>query len=212
MKLCEKIVTLRKAKGMSQETLAEKLNVSRQAVSRWEVGSAMPDAANLLQISKLFGVTADYLLNEEYSSDQDVPQLREVRKNHNNQILFYLVILEILNLPIQFMTVIVLDRNPFFCILSFVPFLAMIIGFELGYRKRKAQAAKEQLEFRKRFYIISAWLGTYFPVRFLTTLFITFNCGPYSVWIQELTLLTLYICTATLLTLSIEKRDIMKNR
>lgn len=212
MKLCEKIVTLRKAKGMSQENLAEKLNVSRQAVSRWEVGSAMPDAANLLQISKLFGVTADYLLNDEYTSDQDVPQVRQVRKNHSNQILFYLIILEILNLPIQFMTVVILDRNLFFCVLSFVPFWAMIGGFEWGYRKRKAHAAKEQLAFRKRFYIISAWLGTYFPVRFLTTLFITFDWGPYSVWIKELTILTLYICTATILTLSIEKLDIMKEK
>ena len=69
MKLSEKILTLRKQNGLSQEALAEKLNVSRQAVSRWEVGSALPDASNVLQLSKLFGVTADYLLNEEYESD-----------------------------------------------------------------------------------------------------------------------------------------------
>lgn len=61
MKLSDKILTLRKRGGMSQEELAEKLNVSRQAVSRWELGSAQPDANNILQISKLFGVTADYL-------------------------------------------------------------------------------------------------------------------------------------------------------
>ena len=45
MKLSDKIVGLRKSRGMSQETLAEHLNVSRQAVSRWEMGTAMPDAA-----------------------------------------------------------------------------------------------------------------------------------------------------------------------
>ena len=49
MKLAEKLVTLRKSSGLSQEELAERLNVSRQAVSRWEMGSAMPDAGNLLQ-------------------------------------------------------------------------------------------------------------------------------------------------------------------
>ena len=59
MKLSDKILTLRKRGGMSQEELAEKLNVSRQTVSRWELGSAQPDANNILQISKLFGVTAD---------------------------------------------------------------------------------------------------------------------------------------------------------
>lgn len=76
MKLNEKILTLRKKQGLSQEELAEKLNVSRQAVSRWEVGSAQPDASNVLQLSRLFGVTADYLLNDEYESDRDVPIVR----------------------------------------------------------------------------------------------------------------------------------------
>lgn len=66
MKLADKIVGLRKSKGMSQEELAEKLNISRQAISRWEMGSAMPEAKNTLQITKLFGVTTDYLLNDDY--------------------------------------------------------------------------------------------------------------------------------------------------
>ena len=77
MKLNEKILSLRKKQGLSQEELAEKLNVSRQAVSRWEVGSAQPDASNVLQLSRLFGVTADYLLNDEYKSDRDVPIVRQ---------------------------------------------------------------------------------------------------------------------------------------
>ena len=47
MTLSEKILDLRKQQGMSQENLAEKLGVSRQAVSRWEVGSALPDASKI---------------------------------------------------------------------------------------------------------------------------------------------------------------------
>ena len=58
MTLSEKILDLRKQQGMSQENLAEKLGVSRQAVSRWEVGSALPDSSNIRQLSRLFGVTA----------------------------------------------------------------------------------------------------------------------------------------------------------
>lgn len=85
MKLNEKILALRKKQGMSQEELAEKLNVSRQAVSRWEVGSAQPDASNVLQLSKLFGVTADYLLNDEYESDRDVPIVRRMENNANER-------------------------------------------------------------------------------------------------------------------------------
>ena len=68
MKLSEKILALRKARCMSQEELAEALGVSRQAVSRWEGDSALPDANNVLQLSKLFGVSADYLLDESYGS------------------------------------------------------------------------------------------------------------------------------------------------
>ena len=82
MKISEKIVHLRKLNGLSQEDLAEKLEVSRQAISRWEMGTAKPDANNILQISKLFGVTTDYLLHDEYESDDDLPKIKE-----NNQIL-----------------------------------------------------------------------------------------------------------------------------
>ena len=64
MNLSEKLLALRKARTMSQEELAERLDVSRQAISRWEQGTAMPDAANLLQLSRLFGVSVDYLLND----------------------------------------------------------------------------------------------------------------------------------------------------
>ena len=77
MKLSDKILELRKKAGMSQEALAEKLSVSRQTVSRWELGSAEPDAGNLRELSKLFSVTADYLLNDDYESDGDIPRVRE---------------------------------------------------------------------------------------------------------------------------------------
>ncbi|MBE6672693.1 MAG: helix-turn-helix domain-containing protein [Ruminococcaceae bacterium] len=69
MKLSEKLIALRKEKGWSQEDFAEKLDVSRQAISRWENGSALPDAQNLLGISKLFHVSADYLLNDDYEKE-----------------------------------------------------------------------------------------------------------------------------------------------
>ena len=73
MKLSEKIVNLRKARNMSKEELAENLGVSRQAVSRWEVGSVLPNASNILQLSKLFGVSADYLLNDDYKGESPTP-------------------------------------------------------------------------------------------------------------------------------------------
>lgn len=86
MRLSEKILKLRKQNGLSQEELAGKLNVSRQAVSRWEVGSALPDASNILQLSKLFEVTADYLLNDDYESDRDVPAVKNTEVTANKKI------------------------------------------------------------------------------------------------------------------------------
>jgi transcriptional regulator with XRE-family HTH domain len=86
MKLSDKLVKLRKRNGWSQESLAEKLNVSRQAVSRWENETAQPDASNILILSKLFGVTADYLLNDEYESDFDVPVVKQTKSDAKDKI------------------------------------------------------------------------------------------------------------------------------
>ena len=80
MRLSDKIIKLRKAHDWSQEDFAEKLNVSRQAISRWENGTALPDAQNILQISKLFHVTTDYLLNDDYECDRDIPAVQSATK------------------------------------------------------------------------------------------------------------------------------------
>lgn len=64
MALPEKLYTLRKKSGLSQEQLAEALNVSRQAISKWEGGSATPESDKLLALSNYFGVSLDYLLKD----------------------------------------------------------------------------------------------------------------------------------------------------
>lgn len=64
-----KLKEQRKKKGLSQEQAAEKLGVSRQAVSRWEAEETLPDANNLKEISKLYGVSIDYLLNEKIDEE-----------------------------------------------------------------------------------------------------------------------------------------------
>ena len=65
MMLSEKIMTLRKKKGWSQEELAEKLDISRQSVSKWESASSLPDIDKIIQLSHIFGVTTDWLLKDE---------------------------------------------------------------------------------------------------------------------------------------------------
>ncbi|MDE7229419.1 MAG: helix-turn-helix domain-containing protein [Oscillospiraceae bacterium] len=63
--LSEKIRDLRRRSGLSQEELAEKLDVSRQAVSKWETGAAVPNPEKLVELSDCFGVTLDFLMREK---------------------------------------------------------------------------------------------------------------------------------------------------
>lgn len=62
MNLSTKIYELRKAKGMSQEKLAELVGVSRQSISKWESGETIPELERLVELSRIFEVTTDYLL------------------------------------------------------------------------------------------------------------------------------------------------------
>ena len=68
MILADKIIELRKKSGWSQEELAEKLDVSRQSVSKWEGAQSVPDMGRIVQLSELFGVSTDYLLKDEMES------------------------------------------------------------------------------------------------------------------------------------------------
>ena len=74
MKLADKLVYLRKKQGLSQLKLAEMMNVSRQAISRWETGIAVPSAENLKYLGNLYNVSLDYLFNN------DVDEMEENEK------------------------------------------------------------------------------------------------------------------------------------
>lgn len=69
MILADKIIEERKKNGWSQEELANKLGVSRQAVSKWESSGSIPDLQRILQMSELVGVTTDYLLKDEIEEE-----------------------------------------------------------------------------------------------------------------------------------------------
>ena len=204
MKLSDKIIKLRKINGWSQEELAEKLNVSRQAISRWESNTAQPDATNILKISKLFGITTDYLLNDDFKSDNDLPKLKEIKSDSLQQIMIFMITLEVMALIIQFMSTFII-HSVFFGFLSFIPFIAMIGGFEYAYQKKSAEVNETTREFRKKFYKISTWLGSYFPVRFTVTILAHFYPRPYSMIVSECVIFVIYLMVVTLITLQIEK-------
>lgn len=77
MILADKIIRLRKKNGWSQEELADKMNVSRQAVSKWEAAQTTPDLEKILLLGNLFGVTTDYLLKDELVDEEFVEGVDE---------------------------------------------------------------------------------------------------------------------------------------
>ena len=85
MEFHNKLYNLRKQKGLSQEELANRLNVSRQTISKWEVGDSTPDMEKLIAISDMFGISLDELvmdkvpdqMGETFSNSETVSQLKE---------------------------------------------------------------------------------------------------------------------------------------
>jgi len=91
MILADKIISLRKKNGWSQEDFAEKMNVSRQAVSKWESAQSVPDLEKILKMSEMFGVTTDYLLKddkveEEYTDAPDEAVLHSIKDGEVSEI------------------------------------------------------------------------------------------------------------------------------
>jgi transcriptional regulator with XRE-family HTH domain len=77
----EKLHRLRRERGLSQEALAAELGVSRQAVSRWELGEVVPDTANVLAVSRIFGVSTDYLLLDECDREGQTPAAKSAERS-----------------------------------------------------------------------------------------------------------------------------------
>ena len=75
MILADKIIRFRKKAGWSQEELAERLGVTRQSVSKWEGAQSVPDIEKILQMSRIFGVTTDYLLKDELDEEETLTPL-----------------------------------------------------------------------------------------------------------------------------------------
>lgn len=77
MKLSDKIWVCRKKAGLSQEALAERIGVSRQAISKWETGEASPEISKLPLLARTFGVTADWLLDDSAEPEEDAEAIPE---------------------------------------------------------------------------------------------------------------------------------------
>ena len=79
----EKLLKLRKENGLSQEELAVHISATRQAISRWENGSSLPETEKVVQLSRFFDVSIEYLLNDEYESDHNTPYTKDNGKHRS---------------------------------------------------------------------------------------------------------------------------------
>ena len=133
MILAEKIIALRKKNDWSQEDLAEKLNVSRQSISKWESTASLPDMNRILEMSRVFGVTTDYLLKDELDdtvyTDQEEPAIPRVTVEEANA---FLSACAVYARQLAFCVTL--------CILSPVPMLALV-----GFSQMRRPALPENL-------------------------------------------------------------------
>uniref|UniRef100_UPI0040571F85 helix-turn-helix domain-containing protein n=1 Tax=Acetatifactor sp. TaxID=1872090 RepID=UPI0040571F85 len=127
MILADKIIALRKKNGWSQEELAEKVNVTRQSVSKWEGAQSVPDLEKILQLANIFGVSTDYLLKDEVEETEYVATVESetnVRRVSMEEANEFLRVKEITSTRIAFATVL--------CILSPICLIMLGMASEIG--------------------------------------------------------------------------------
>ena len=94
MTLGQKIKEIRRKFGLSQEQLAEIMNVSRQAITKWENDGGLPDVTNLQELSKVFGVTVDYLLDDQNQLPALSMRKKLDKEKYKNKFTMYIDVLK----------------------------------------------------------------------------------------------------------------------
>lgn len=160
MPLSEKIQTLRKERNLTQEALADQLNVSRQALSKWELGASTPEADKIVQLSEFFNVTTDYLL-------KDVEVKQNTKKTINNPRVILLLTSSLTLIGLIIALAMGLDgSNILYLSFSNVSIglifqVIAVLAFEL---LLSSLAKKEHKSIRSIFYGINTWLITLIPI------------------------------------------------
>ena len=111
----EKLISLRKEKGLSQMKLAEMMNVSRQAISRWEVGAAVPSTDNLKFLGNLYGVSLEYLLHDDApkpNQNETPMQKRIIEKQESRRKTVFVVLMAVLAVAVIVLSVMLLVEQP----------------------------------------------------------------------------------------------------
>lgn len=160
MNIGEKIQQLRKANNLSQEQLAAQLEVSRQAISKWELNESTPDTDKIIQISRIFSVSTDYLLLENSAAANIIETEGKLSNDlqRSKSMTIAALFISFLGLIISFYSE--FNFVNFGFILGMSTQVGAIVFFEVMIQNIEPSIYHKA---RRRFYLIDVWLFMFFP-------------------------------------------------
>ena len=193
MLLGEKLRKLRIARQLSQEQLAEKLQVSRQAISKWELGESMPDTENLILLSKFYGVSIDYLLLNELNISSEL----ETKRSRS----FPIFIFGMGGLVIGLILSIVLWCTYQSILMVSIGLIIQIISVTVVLIKQSELSSQLQ----RLFLMISAWMIFPFICFYIGSLMMNFYPVSRSAMLDFIVEFIFYLVVCTGITVTLKK-------
>ncbi len=200
MTFAEKLQRLRKAQGWSQEELAIQIPISRQAVSKWESGAAVPDTENVLILADLFSISTDCLLRDACESDADTPAVRrkedECRQAQNRAVGWIVCI------GIQFFGLFLIlagawvYQMPPYILVGVTAQIAGVTSVELVFHLYGSVPGARDI--RRKFYRVSVWAFAWFPCQAVTLSVFQLKTAPFSALLPFVysQVIYLFVCLA----------------
>ncbi|MEA5026705.1 hypothetical protein SDC9_109302 [bioreactor metagenome] len=170
MNIADRIQSLRKIKGISQEELADKIGVSRQAVSKWESEQSVPDIDKVLIMSEYFDVTTDYILKGIEDKRDDFHQLPDAH--------LFVIVSTVLNFIglILACTVWYQEQVAMALVIGLVFMALGCMVYGVG-SLSSAPASRSKAKYN--FWLINIWLLSFIPMSFIYNMFFTGLSAPY---------------------------------
>ena len=174
MKIADRIQQLRKTKGISQEELADKIGVSRQAVSKWESEQSFPDMDKVIIMSDFFEVTTDYLL-------KGIETEKQVNEKTVNALVFIFVATALNFIGLLVSCAVWYEQQVPMAVVIGLIFMAMgcmVFGIGWIYSTINKEKAK------RLFWTINVWLLSFIPLSGIYNAFFAHNLAPYPLLVQ----------------------------
>ena len=201
MTLGEKIKELRKARGLSQEELAEQINVSRQAVSKWELDLSLPDIDNIVQLSQLFDVSTDHLLTNK----QDMPGTEAIAtRNEMYRHQVFAICIGFCVIGLLFSLTVWFTWQTLITVMIGV--LLQVIGVIIFEIVVSRNMPEERQLLRARFYSLVPWLILPFPVKFGVDYLFNYYPRSHNSLMEIVVMIAIYLVVCGTITYLLRRR------